>query len=308
MPKLVNVSDDPTKWSRIEATLKQCRAVCTALAIDQLPSENWFRRRDVYKKREVYEFELESWFPLLHLIREMGGFKAIRACLSQTNPDGIKWTNIQRQHSGSFWMSIKHVLELLQTVCTRRKTVQMQRRYARKLASFIRQQESLVLFHNNRLQQSKNTSGGQERIDNYEQNKAGKLEFNKDNPNFIHLHVDNCWKDDFLTDFFRPYIGDPEVQIHDKIGELARTIVQSSMLSIADSTIQECKKLCDRLEVEEIPCRQWFLRTGKFADRKVEDWECGHLVYDITKLGGWNKVRLFCKLAKHAEDTATACT
>lgn len=143
-------------------------------------------------------------------------------------------------------------------------------------------------------------SGGQERIDNYEQNKAGKLEFNKNNPNFVHLHVDNCWKDDFLTEFFRPYIGDPEVQILDKIGEL----VPAVLLATADSTIQECKKLCERLKVEEIPCRQWFLRTGKFADRKVEDWECGHLAYDIPKLGGWNKVRLFCKLAKHAEDTA----
>lgn len=145
-------------------------------------------------------------------------------------------------------------------------------------------------------------SRGQERIDNYEQNKAGKLEFNKDNPNFIHLHVDKCWKDEFLIDFFRPYIGDPEIQIHDKIGEL----VPAVLLAVAESTIQECRKLCDRLNVEEIPCRQWFLRTGKFADRKVEDWECGHLVYDIPKLGGWNKVRLFCKLAKHAEDTASA--
>lgn len=92
MPKLVNVSDDPTKWSRIEATLKQCRAVCTALTVDQLPSENWFRRRDEHKEREVKEFEPDSWYPLVHLIREMGGFRAIRACLSQTNLDRTKWT------------------------------------------------------------------------------------------------------------------------------------------------------------------------------------------------------------------------
>ena len=147
-------------------------------------------------------------------------------------------------------------------------------------------------------------NGGQERIDNYEQNKAGKLEFNKENPNFIHVSEDKCWKDDFLTEFFRPYIGDPEVKINDKIGEL----VPASMLAIADSTIQECKKLCNCLKVEEIPCRQWFLRNGKFADRKVESWECGHLAYDIPKLGGWNKVRLLCKLAKHAENAVASAS
>lgn len=106
-----------------------------------------------------------------------------------------------------------------------------------------------------------------------------KLEFNKDNPNFIHISVDKCWKDDFLTEFFRPYIGDPEVKINDKIGEL----VPASMLAIADSTIQECKKLCNCLKVEEIPCQQWFLRNGKFADRKVGNWECACLLYALQK-------------------------
>lgn len=147
-------------------------------------------------------------------------------------------------------------------------------------------------------------AGGQERVDAYEQSKAGKMEFNKNNPNFIHLDADKCWKDEFLTEFFRPYIGDPEVKVFDKIGEL----VPASMLAVADSTIQECEKLCDHLKVEEIPCRQWFLRTGKFADRKVEDWECAHLANDITKLGGWNKVRMFCKLAQHAENVSASAS
>ena len=121
--------------------------------------------------------------------------------------------------------------------------------------------------------------------DRYEETRKFKEEFHQDDPHFLGVEYSDCYKEATLKQILLPYIGDPPVLVQHPTVQ-----VPTTMLSVADSLISDCKDLCSNLPIgrQDLPSLNWLLRRGNHANRTVFAWEkasWGPLVTLIRKVG-----------------------
>lgn len=136
-------------------------------------------------------------------------------------------------------------------------------------------------------------AGGKERELEYARTKESKITFNKDNPRFIQMSVEDCYNDAKLQSILEPFIGTPEVSLRNSYDHL----VDTSQLSLMDRALKQCRIVCDNLGTPELPSSNWFTRTGSHKDRAMFEWEVKGLHRDMSKLGGLKKIREIMKLS-----------
>lgn len=143
-------------------------------------------------------------------------------------------------------------------------------------------------------------AGGEERAIDYEKTKQFKIDFNKNNPRFIQLTVEDCYKDSKLQTILEPFIGTPPVTLKTSYDHMVNTC----QLSLLDRTLKNCFVMCEKLGLAELPTSGWFEQTGRYINREIFDWEVKGIHADICKLGGLPKMRELMRLSETNEAQA----
>ena len=142
-------------------------------------------------------------------------------------------------------------------------------------------------------------------LDKYLQTKEQKLKFNADNPYFIGVSFQDCYKEEKLTAILQPFIGDRKPTLFQKHVD---RITPSALWSTADQVLEQCRKVSEHMPDNKLPPSTWFKRKGKYADRATESWEPKsyyNIDEKICMLGGYMKIR---EMLGHAEHNQTLWT
>lgn len=126
-----------------------------------------------------------------------------------------------------------------------------------------------------------NYGGVNIRKKHYAETRRFKEDFHKNDETFIAIEYKDCYSDVKLGSILGPYIGYPDVNI------CGRGKFNTTMISIEESVLQQCRDIKDRLGTDKLPSSAWFDRTGPYKNRKVEEWEpksFAKLVQNIERL------------------------
>lgn len=117
----------------------------------------------------------------------------------------------------------------------------------------------------------------------YEETKKFKLEYHIDDPSFIGIDYKECYDEKKLCVALNSFIGDPPI-----LEQYSSPKIPTTMLSVIDQVVEECRIVCQNLCVDKLPSATWFARSENFKNRRIHDWEpksYGRLLGQLGKIG-----------------------
>lgn len=136
---------------------------------------------------------------------------------------------------------------------------------------------------------------GEERQADYAATRKMKETFNEKIGNFIGIEYLDCHHDDTLTKVFQQYIGVIHPFVFTKSVDKQ---IPSTAWARIDKVIETAKFAMEKLNVRKVPQQKWFGRSGKYKNRKIEDWEpksWSPFEWNVRCIGGYNKLREILK-------------
>jgi hypothetical protein len=130
----------------------------------------------------------------------------------------------------------------------------------------------------------------------YKRKKELKLLYNKNNPNFLGIEYDNCYKDCNLCGILDKYIDVNTIVNAPSEGFVSDT----SKWSLLEKVVVQANQICETLGRDKIPPSNWFRRYGEYCTRHIYEWEpksWHQFLYNISLIGGFivlRKARLEC--------------
>ena len=121
----------------------------------------------------------------------------------------------------------------------------------------------------------------------YQQVRAAKEQFNKNNSCFLGLHYRDCFEEERLETLLEQYIGCIAPYIFEKPTD---RVIQSTHWSNADELIEHCKEIAKMQPDGIFPTEEWLRKRGKWKNRKGCPYNTV-AVYVKTWLGGIRKLR-----------------
>ena len=121
-------------------------------------------------------------------------------------------------------------------------------------------------------------------LESYLKTKQKKLEFNADNPFFLSLSFEDCYKEEVLTKLLQP----------SRFKHAEDRVLPSALWSTADQVLEQCRLVCANMPDCKLPPSTWFKHSGTYKNRKVHSWEpeSWHNIDEkICRLGGYMKIR-----------------
>ena len=126
--------------------------------------------------------------------------------------------------------------------------------------------------------------------DKYEKRKEQKLEYNKDNKNFLCMDYQSCYKDCDLKPILDQYI-DVDIIVNVPVNGF---ITDTTNWSLIDRVVFRANEICEKLGEHNLPPSNWFRRIAEYDSRKVHHWEpeSWHpFLYNISLIGGFVVLR-----------------